>query len=122
MRGIIKEWLAIVMAALVVTMPVSALAIDAGSVRASSVTSGTAVIEWTTDVPADGKVEYGTNINSMVTVPETGGLKTSHEVFLSGLSQGQMYYYRVISSDGTVPASSNYFQFSTLLAKVSGYL
>ncbi|MEM4267598.1 MAG: hypothetical protein QXK37_02075 [Candidatus Woesearchaeota archaeon] len=116
-----KEWIALFLAVLIATMPVTfAVVIDASSIKAVSVTSTSAMIQWKTDVESDGLVEYGTNINSMIKVPETGGVRTNHEVLLSGLASGQKFYFLVKSSDGVAPASSSYYDFTTLLGKVYG--
>ncbi len=80
----------------------------------SSTASTTAVIAWTTDLPADATVNYGltagygsSTTNSVAT--------TSHSIFLSGLAPLTTYHFKVLSSNGTVASSSDAL-FTTLSA------
>ncbi|HEY3108444.1 MAG TPA: DUF4082 domain-containing protein [Chloroflexota bacterium] len=61
---------------------------------ASSITSASATITWTTDEPADSRVEYGQS-----TTPVDPTLTVAHSVVLTGLSPGTTYSYRVRSTD-----------------------
>jgi hypothetical protein len=56
-----------------------------------------ATITWTTDIPADSQVEYGTSTAYGTFSALNGSLVTSHSVTLSGLSRGLTYHYRVYS-------------------------
>ncbi len=60
--------------------------------------NSTALINWTTNVPATGKVEYGTTANLGQSVTDTS-YKTSHSFTLNGLTNNTTYYYKVISTD-----------------------
>jgi hypothetical protein len=71
-------------------------------------------ITWTTNIPADGQVEYGTtttygSFSALNSVPAT-----SHSVTLTGLSRGITYHYRVYSrnSVGELTVSGD-FTFTT---------
>jgi hypothetical protein len=73
-----------------------------------------ATITWTTNIPADGQVEYGTtttygSFSALNSVPAT-----SHSVTLTGLSRGITYHYRVYSrnSVGELTVSGD-FTFTT---------
>jgi regulation of enolase protein 1 (concanavalin A-like superfamily) len=58
-----------------------------------------AEISWQTDKPTVGDVEYGeTSAYELGTVSSTV-LSTAHTVILPGLSQGQVYHYRIIAED-----------------------
>jgi hypothetical protein len=71
----------------------------------TSVTDTTAVIEWTTDEPANSEVQYGTSSSdwgSYSAPPVTDpGMVTNHSVTLTGLTEDTMYYFRVGSTDAS---------------------
>jgi len=56
-------------------------------------------IFWDTDEPATGNVEYGLSPQYSSHTVADDTLKRHHEVTLSGLEQGKVYHYRVISQD-----------------------
>ena len=70
------------------------------AVTPSNVIDTEATITWTTDVPADSLVKYGTTA-AYGSASGDGVLTTSHRVTLSGLSAGTLYYYRVQSSNAS---------------------
>jgi chitodextrinase len=82
---------------------------------ASSITATSAVITWSTDLPADSQVLYGatssyTSISDLNTT-----LQTSHVVPLTGLTDGTTYHYLVLSKDAANNlASTADATFSTL--------
>ncbi|MDA1349292.1 MAG: fibronectin type III domain-containing protein, partial [Chloroflexi bacterium] len=65
----------------------------------ASKTHDTAIIEWTTDEPANSDIEFGTeNLDEQ----ETSGVsETSHKVTLSNLTSGTTYQYVVASTDAS---------------------
>ncbi len=78
------------------------------AVTASNVTSGTAMITWTTDQAATSQVNYGatTSYGSSTTLDPT--LVTSHSVMLTGLTPNTMYNFDVVSASSSSSTSSNY--------------
>ncbi len=84
------------------------------AVSASSVTSGTALITWTTDQASSSQVNYGpTTAYGQSTTPNTT-LVTSHSVMLSGLTPNTMYNFAVVSANGSnVSSTSSNFTFTT---------
>jgi len=80
------------------------------SIIATSISTTTANITWTTDISANSLVDYGptTSYGNSSTLDEN--LVTSHSVNLTGLTQNTTYHYRV-TSKGVV---SNDNVFSTL--------
>ncbi|MBI4811366.1 MAG: S8 family serine peptidase, partial [Ignavibacteriales bacterium] len=76
------------------------------SVAASSITSSTAVITWTTDEASTSVVNYGTTTSYGSTTTGSSGV-TSHSVTLSGLSSGTTYYYEVVSEDAQGNSASD---------------
>jgi hypothetical protein len=68
-------------------------------VSATSIGMTTATIVWTTNVPADSQVDYGTTTAYGLSTPLNTTRVTSHSAALSGLSQGTLYHYRVRSKD-----------------------
>ncbi|ACT92997.1 N,N-dimethylformamidase beta subunit family domain-containing protein [Dyadobacter fermentans] len=74
--------------------------------------AGSATITWTTDEPADSRVDYGTSGDALTQNSATTTPTTSHSVTLTGLLPGTTYHFRVTSADelaasSTSPASSD---------------
>ncbi len=82
-----------------------------------SMTNVSAVINWTTDVSANGTVDYGTTLDLGSTQDNTT-FSTSHEVGLTGLSQNTLYYYNVTSCDNLGNCNTTGPQNFTTLATV----
>lgn len=68
------------------------------AVTTSNVTSSGFTVTWTTDIPSDSQVEYGTSpaLGSATTL--NPALVTSHSVPVSGLLSNTVYHYRVRSA------------------------
>jgi len=65
----------------------------------ASKTHDTAIIEWTTDEPANSDIEFGTED---LDEQETSGVsETSHKITLSNLTSGTTYQYVVASTDAS---------------------
>jgi hypothetical protein len=62
---------------------------------------GKATIAWTTDTPASSVVAYGTTSGSLTLNAGSPSLVTSHNVTLTGLTQGTTYFFRVTSVDAS---------------------
>lgn len=78
-----------------------------------SVTQTSAVITWTTNVPANSQVEYGPTTRYGNITPVSSGLTASHRVTLTGLNPGFTYNFRTISSVSGFLARSSNSQFTT---------
>lgn len=65
----------------------------------SSKTHETAIVEWTTDEPADSEVSFGTE--SLDDEETSGVTETTHKLTLSGLTSGTSYSYMVGSTDAS---------------------
>jgi YVTN family beta-propeller protein len=86
-------------------------------VSASSVTTTTAVINWTTDEPSTSVVTYGTQSAS------SPGLVTSHSVALTGLTPGTLYNFTVTSANAAGSSwTSNSANFTTVAVPVISYM
>jgi peptidoglycan hydrolase-like protein with peptidoglycan-binding domain len=85
------------------------------SVTASSITTTSAVISWTTDKNATTRIEYGLTTSFGSLTPLVSTLSLAHAQTLSNLTPNKLYYYRVISTDaqGNTNTSGN-GTFSTL--------
>lgn len=84
------------------------------SSQPSVLTSTSAAISWTTDVPSTSQVEYGTQSGSY---PSSSGdtiLTTTHSVQLSGLTPNTSYYYREMSTANGFTTTSAESKFTTL--------
>jgi hypothetical protein len=83
---------------------------------APGLTASSARITWSTNVPADGQVEYGLTTAYGLTTPVDDVADVRHDMQLTGLSPGAAYHYRVrsrdaagapaVSADGTLFTSS----------------
>ncbi len=74
---------------------------------------GRVTITWTTDVPADGQVQYGTTTDYGSSTSLNRTLVTSHSVSISGLARKQQYFFQVLSRDATGNLSSSAQSFRT---------
>ena len=64
-------------------------------------TTTTATITWTTAVPANSQVTYGTTTSYGSSSALNSSLVTTHSVALTSLTAGTTYHYRVLSADST---------------------
>lgn len=76
---------------------------------AGSVTSTSAVISWTTNMPGDSQVEYGPTGTYGQSTALDSSLVTNHSFTLNGLNAGTLYHFRVKSHDssGAMAASGD---------------
>jgi hypothetical protein len=78
-------------------------------VTSASITTASARIQWTTNEPTTGRVEYGTTTSygSSVATGTTAG--TSHSVDLTGLKAATAYQFRVVvtNASGVIATSPN---------------
>ncbi len=77
------------------------------NVAAAPGLANTESIAWTTNEPADSRVDYGTSPASLGQSSANGALTLSHAVVLSGLSPFTTYYYRVTSADAAGNSSTS---------------
>src|SRR5882672_8743979 len=69
------------------------------NVQTGSITTAGSQVVWTTNIPANSSVDYGTTIAYGNSTPVDSAMVTSHQVTLSGLAAGTTYYYLVNSTD-----------------------
>ncbi len=69
------------------------------NVQTGSITTSSSQVVWTTNVPADSSVDYGTTTAYGNSTPVDSAMVTSHQMTLSGLAAGTTYYYQVNSTD-----------------------
>lgn len=67
--------------------------------KVASVDTHTVVIEWQTNVPTNGRVDYGEDVHSANRVALVIDLDTFHQTLLYGLREGEEHVYRVFASD-----------------------
>ena len=78
------------------------------AVSATPGTGGTtATITWTTNEPANSRVDYGTAPDALTQYATNGALVTSHSLPLTGLTAGTTYYYRVTSVDAATNSATS---------------
>jgi hypothetical protein len=69
------------------------------AVQASGITQTGATIAWTTNLPADSQVDYGTSSSYGSSTTLNSAQVTSHSVALTGLSASTTYHFRADSHD-----------------------
>lgn len=69
------------------------------NVTATNITQTSATVTWTTNEGSTSQVEYGTTAAYGATTTLDTAKVTSHSVNLSGLTNGTVYHFRVISKD-----------------------
>lgn len=116
-KTLIKNTIALLMCWLIILMPVefaSAFQMTSGP-TVEDISSNSAKIKFTTDVPTKAIVKYGK------TVPQTNTqeypLSTTHLIVLTGLDPLTLYLYEVLLNNGSQTLrynnSNQYYQFTT---------
>ncbi|HME33688.1 MAG TPA: choice-of-anchor D domain-containing protein [Candidatus Sulfotelmatobacter sp.] len=67
----------------------------------ATTTTTTATITWTTAVPANSQIAYGTTTSYGSGSALNSNLVTTHSAALTALTAGTTYHYRVLSADST---------------------
>ncbi|HET8925075.1 MAG TPA: choice-of-anchor D domain-containing protein [Candidatus Acidoferrum sp.] len=100
------------------TTPPTTLTIS--NVQATSMTTSATQIVWSTNVPADSAVIYGTTTSYGNSTPVDSTMVTNHQVMLSGLAAGTTYYYQVASTDAKNNHGKGSGSFKTAGYSISG--
>ncbi len=96
------------------TFTTSAVAPVVSDISVLSITSSGAIVSWTTDQSADGRVDYGLTTAYGSSTTYNPALATSHAQQISGLVAGMTYHYRIRSTNTTGAAVSADGTFTTL--------
>lgn len=85
------------------------------SPQATNITSTSATISWTTDVPANSTVNYGltTAYGSQAT---DSSQVTSHSLSITGLTPSTLYHYQCVSTNAYGTVQSSDLTFTTAVA------
>lgn len=75
-------------------------------ISVSGVTMDSAMIDWSTDMPAESLVEYGLT-SSYGSSAADSGFKTTHKIILKNLTSDTTYHFRVTSRNSYGFASSS---------------
>lgn len=67
-----------------------------------------AVLTWTTDVPTDSRVYYGTDQKNLTQVSENSNSRTFHRVDLQNLQASTTYYFRIDTGSPSTLASNSF--------------
>ena len=92
--------------------PPSGLSIS--GLMVSNVTTTSASVSWTTNIPATSQVQYGTSTSYGSSTPLDSTPVTSHSAQLVGLAAGTAYYLQVNSAASSGASASQASSFSTL--------
>ena len=68
-------------------------------ITVTNISSGSATVSWTTNVPTNAQVIYGTTTAYGLSTLVDQTLATTHSMLLSGLAPGTLYHYQVLSAD-----------------------
>ena len=87
-----------------------AVPLHVNNVTVSSVTSGTATIQWTSDANSDSQIEFGPTLGYGQVWPLSTTRVQNHAVTLTGLLPKTIYHFRVYSQDasGNLDVSVDY--------------
>src|SRR5467141_2725551 len=102
--------------------PPPASTLDITNVQAASITTSASQVVWTTNVPANSSVDYGTTTAYGNSTPVDSAMVTSHQMTLSGLAAGTTYYYQVNSTDSKGNNGHGGNKFKTAGFSLSGTL
>ena len=69
------------------------------SVRAGLIETHSVGIEWTTNIPSNGRIDYGEDIRNANRVALAIEVDTAHRTMLFGLREGEEHTYRLFASD-----------------------
>jgi DNA/RNA endonuclease G (NUC1) len=98
---------------LVVSSGDPSLPVITGVQLTSPATQMKVTIQWITDLSKDSKVLYGTSLGSVTNLVSVAGNVTNHSVKLTGLANGTVYYYQVVSASSTNDNSGAFYTFTT---------
>jgi len=76
-------------------------------VTATAGLNNTATISWTTDEPADSRVDYGLSASALTSHASGASSTTTHSVLLTALTPVTTYFYQVTSADAAGNAASS---------------
>lgn len=82
-------------------------------IQVSSLAANSVVITWTTNTPADGKVNYGLTSGYGMQASDTNTNTTSHSVTIGGLTPQTTYHYQCVSTNAYGSAQSTDLTFTT---------
>jgi hypothetical protein len=88
-------------------------------IAASGVTTNSATVSWTTNVPATTTIEYGTSVSYGSSVDDAN-LTTGDSVTLSGLSADMTYHFAIIASADVTSTTSGDATFTTSAVSSGG--
>ncbi len=88
-----------------IVAPATSLTIT--SIGVSGVTATTAIVSWTTDKPAVGRIDFGTTSNYGISTSMESSFANSHQLTLTNLSPDTAYYFRVFSQDNTATTATS---------------
>ena len=70
-------------------------------------------LRWRTDVATDSRVRLGSSPTALVQTVSVAGLRTEHEVTVSGLTPATRYFYAVGDSGGNLAGGDANHAFKT---------
>jgi hypothetical protein len=93
-------------------------------ITVSSITASSAIINWTTNVPTNSKVSYGSTTAYGLSTLLDATLVSTHSQIINGLTPGTLYHYQILSRDinGTQAPSADRTFSAANLAQSPGTL
>jgi hypothetical protein len=87
--------------------PLSVNVVRGPYLQAASTTS--IVVRWRTDVPCDARVNFGFTPGNLTMSADSYTWTIEHEVYISGLSPAQLYYYNIGTIAGVLFSDPNMY-------------
>ncbi len=74
----------------------------------------TVKINWTTDIPSTGKIEYGLSMNQLNHIIYDTQLSTQHSLILKNLEYNTLYFFKIIAEVDNNSIKSKIYSFATM--------
>lgn len=100
-----------------VNTPPQSVAVRISSNHVRKKNADSFIINWTTNIPATGKVFYGTSADNLDSQISASNLARRQLVKISGLSRDTQYYYKISVDSETTSASSTISSFGSVARK-----
>jgi hypothetical protein len=90
-----------------VTTPAAIIPVSITSNNTGGITTTSAQINWTTNIPSTGVVSYGTSAANLSATANTNNLSTTQSVQITGLTSNTLYYFKITAGGSSVTSSFN---------------
>ncbi len=114
MKSKLKKFISVFLIELIILMPIAIVdALTISEIKTEEITQVSAKVKWKTDVPSEGKVNFGAT-KALGQTSSSPNFVKDHSILLSNLAQDTSYYFEVSSDTITDNNNGNYYQLTTL--------